>query len=170
MARCKTYSLCTLYTIFCCKWTLIHSLIQKWNVSTFWKTGSIELGCCLYLFHVVVWIISAATIFGGQHSWDDQNIPDDYIKASLYFSVGGCGSLCNRSNFLLHKNIDCKKILCDIKTPTTLSLFTFQSFSQILQISVVWYSFCSLLTYDLLCWETLMLGKVPCWVSWHMMS
>ena len=45
--------------------------------------------------------------------------------------------LCNHSNFLLHKNIDCKKILCDIKTPTTLSLFTFQSFSQILQISVV---------------------------------
>lgn len=47
------------------------------------------------------------------------------------------GDLCSRSNFLLHKNIDCKKILFDIKTPTTLSLFTFQSFSQMLQISVV---------------------------------
>lgn len=160
MACCKTYSLCTLYTIFCCKWTLIHSLIQKWNLSTFWKTGSIELGCCLYLYHF--W--GTAQLGWSKYSrWLHQS--------QLIFQCGRMWAICAVAViFLLHKNIDCKKILCDIKTPTTLSLFTFQSFSQMLQISVVWYSFCSLLTYDLLCWETLMLGKVPCWVSWHMMS
>lgn len=170
MASSKTYSLCTLYTIFCCKWTLIHSLIQKWTLSTFWKTGSIELGCCLYLFHVVVWIVSAATIFGGQHSWDDQNIPDDYIKARLYFSVGGCGRFVQSQYYIFYyiKTLITRKyyVISKLQLLCLYSLFSlflrscrFQWFDTL--FVVYWHTTCCV--GKRWCWEKYPAGCLDTW-------
>ena len=78
------------------------------------------------------------------------------------------GDLCSCSNFLLHKNIDCKKILCDIKTPTTLSLFTFSLFLRCCKFQwfdtlfvVYWHTTCCV--GKRWCWEKYPAGCLDTW-------